>query len=317
MKTLNLDQIRQIIEGSSREALIQCIEEAFVALSDGSATVPPVGHLGFTSPPGDMHVKYGYIQKDPYYVVKIASGFYQNMAQGLPNNNGLMLVFNAGTGMPECLLQDEGYLTDLRTALAGAVVAKHLGPKGIKAIGILGTGVQARMQLEMLSWVTDCKEVYVYGRSDEKCNQYKTDMEPMGFNIQICETTTEVAAQCNLIVTTTASPTPLLSAQDIKPGTHITAMGADAPGKQELDAEILKAASIVACDSKAQCLHHGETQFAIAAGLIKETAIDEIGALITNPIQRSENDITVADLTGIATQDIKIASFVLLKSGVN
>ncbi len=311
MKTINLNQIRETISGSSRQGLLQCIEEAFIALSDGSADVPPVGHLGFTDPQGDMHIKYGYIKGDPYYVVKIASGFYQNQNIGLPNNNGLMLVFNAKTGIPECLLQDEGYLTDLRTALAGAVAAKHLGPKKIKAIGILGTGVQARMQLEMLSWATDCKEVCVYGRSADKAKQYQQDMTAQGFNVQVCSTPAEVAAHCNLIVTTTASQVALLSVDDIRPGTHITAMGADAPGKQELNPEILRKANLVACDSKPQCLHHGETHFAVTQGLVEAGEVKEIGNLLNSPADRQETDITVADLTGIATQDIKIASFVL------
>ncbi|GAB5522773.1 MAG: ornithine cyclodeaminase family protein [Roseivirga sp.] len=311
MKTISLNQIRETIAKSSQEDLLQCIEEAFIALSDGSATVPPVGHLGFTEPPGDMHIKYGHIQGDPYYVVKIASGFYQNQSMGLPNNNGLMLVFNAKTGLPECLLQDEGYLTDLRTALAGAVAARHLGPKKIKAIGILGTGVQARMQLEMLGWITDCKEVCIYGRSVDKARQYQSDMTAQGFDVRLCESPAEVAAHSNLIVTTTASQTALLSAGDIRPGTHITAMGADAPGKQELAPEILEKASLVACDSKNQCLHHGEIHFAIAKRLVEEGQVKEIGSLLKNPVHRQETDVTVADLTGIATQDIKIASFVM------
>lgn len=311
MKTIHLNQIREIIGSSSREDLLQCIEDAFTALSDGSANVPPVGHLGFTEPPGDMHIKYGYIEDDPYYVVKIASGFYQNQNIGLPNNNGLMLVFNAKTGMPECLLQDEGYLTDLRTALAGAVAAKHMASEDIKAIGIIGTGIQARMQLEMLSWITDCKEVYVYGRSADKRDQYQSDMTNQGFRVTTCVTPAEVAAHCNLIVTTTASQNPLLFASDIRPGTHITAMGADAPGKQELDPEILSKSTVLVCDSKAQCLHHGETHFAVSKGLIKESEVKEIGSLMKAPVNREKSDITVADLTGIATQDIKIASFVL------
>ncbi|MCE7992661.1 MAG: ornithine cyclodeaminase family protein [Roseivirga sp.] len=311
MRIIDIIQIREIIAGSSNEDLLQCIEEAFISLSDGSANVPPVGHLGFTAPPGDMHIKYGYIQSDPYYVVKIASGFYQNQSLGLPNNNGMMLVFNAKTGLPECLLQDEGYLTDLRTALAGAVAAKHIGPENVKSIGIIGTGIQARMQLEMLSWITDCKEVYVYGRSTAKSGQYQEDMNKLGFNVSVCTSPAEVAAHCNLIVTTTASQQPLLFASDIRPGTHITAMGADAPGKQELDAVILAKANLVACDSKAQCLHQGESHLAVSKGLVKEDELKEIGSLLKTPVQRKEDDITVADLTGIATQDIKISSYIL------
>jgi ornithine cyclodeaminase len=264
-----------------------------------------------------MHIKYGYIHSDPYYVVKIASGFYQNEALGLPNNDGLMMVFNARTGAPEVLLQDEGYLTDLRTALAGAVTAQNMAPENIKAIGIIGTGVQARLQLSLLSWVTDCREVYVYGRNDDKVLSYAAEMRLEGFSITKCDSPKEVAVHCNLIVTTTAASSPLLRASDIQLGTHITAMGSDAPGKQELDADILELADLVACDSKSQCIHHGETHFAVANRVVSEAKIVEVGDLINQPIFRQPDDITVADLTGIATQDIKIAGFVLAASDQN
>ncbi|MEQ8712420.1 MAG: hypothetical protein RIC80_05360 [Cyclobacteriaceae bacterium] len=311
MRVIGLEEIKAIIESSPREALLQCIEDAFVAYSDGSATVPPVGHLGFTDPPGDMHIKYGYIKGGPYYVIKVATGFYQNQSIGLPNNNGLMLVFNAGTGQPEALLQDEGYLTDLRTALAGAVAAKYMAPASVDGIGIIGTGVQARLQLQHLSWVTDCRNVYVHGRSDDKVLSYAAEMAVEGFNITKCTSPAEVARQSNLIVTTTASNEPLLTAEDIKPGTHITAMGSDVPGKQELDTSILKMANSVVCDSKSQCIDHGEAHFAVASGSLQKADLLELGTWIVEGRSRDKEDITVADLTGIATQDIKIASHVL------
>ncbi len=308
MKVIGLEEIKAIIESSPRAALLQCIEDAFVAYSDGSATVPPVGHLGFLDPPGDMHIKYGHIKGDPYYVIKVATGFYQNQSIGIPNNNGLMLVFNASTGQPEALIQDEGYLTDLRTALAGAVVAKYMAPASVNGIGIIGTGVQARFQLRLLSWVTDCRNVYVYGRGDDKVLSYAAEMAVEGFNITKCTSPAEVARQSNLIVTTTASNEPLLTAEDIKPGTHITAMGSDVPGKQELDASILAMANSVVCDSKSQCIDHGEAHFAVAGGSLREADLSELGTWIVEGRSRGKKDITVADLTGIATQDIKIAS---------
>lgn len=311
MRVIGVEEIKSIIDNSSREALLQCIEDAFVSYSDGSATVPPVGHLGFTDPPGDMHIKYGYIKDDPYYVIKIASGFYQNGSIGLPNSNGLMMVFNANTGLPEVLMQDEGFLTDFRTALAGAVVAKHMAPKVVRAIGIIGTGAQAKLQLELLSWVTDCHEVHVYGRTDDKVTSYAAEMCVKGFNITKCESPREVAQHCNLIVTTTASTEPLLSADEIQAGTHITAMGSDVHGKQELSANLLGKADTVTCDSKTQCIDHGETHFAVASGQLKEADVIEIGEWISEQRLRGADQITIADLTGIATQDIKIASLVL------
>ena len=273
--------------------------------------MPPVGYLGFDNPPGDVHIKFGYIKDDPYYVIKIASGFYNNAESNLPVGNGMMLAFDAQTGMTKCLLQDEGFLTDLRTSLAGAIAGKHLGPKTINRIGIIGTGVQARLQLISLGYVNSCKDVLVWGRDKDKAEKYKLDMEGAGFNVEAANAIEEVPANCNLIVTTTPSQSALLKAKEIQPGTHITAMGSDADGKQELDPEILAKATIVACDSISQCIDHGEVFHAIKAGLITQDNLMEIGQVISSPIERPEDAITVADLTGIATQDIKITTMVL------
>jgi ornithine cyclodeaminase len=314
METLDKAQILAIVNGISQDDIFVCIEDAFVAYSDGTAQVPPVGHLAFDEPKGDVHIKYGYIKGDPYYVIKIASGFYDNPKMGLPSSNGMMLAFDAFTGRPMRLLQDEGYLTDLRTAYAGAVAAAHMGPEIVERIGIIGTGIQARFQLRALTAVTDCREVLVYGRSEAKLEAYKTEMEAEGFAVSITHSLADVPARCNLIVTTTPSITPLLQVDDIRPGTHITAMGSDSTGKQELAAEILGKAALVGADSLSQCSAHGEVHHALKAGLLDPEKLSEIGDIIADGFERGVDDITVADLTGIATQDIKIVSLVLEKA---
>lgn len=123
------------------------MEEGFIQYSNGNTVVPPVGELIFDKPPGDVHIKYGYIKKDDYYVIKIASGFYENPGLGIASCQGLMLLFNQKTGELVSVLLDEGYLTDIRTAAAGALVAKYFAPQEIKSVGIIGTGMQARLQL--------------------------------------------------------------------------------------------------------------------------------------------------------------------------
>lgn len=311
MEILNKAQIVAIIDGLENEQLMGCIEDAFVAYSNGTATVPPVGYLAFDTPPADVHIKYGYIKEDPYYVIKIASGFYDNPKKGLPSSNGMMLAFDAQTGTPECVLQDEGYLTDLRTGLAGAVAAAHLGPDEVKSIGIVGTGIQARFQLRALQGVTDCKKVVVWGRSEDKLEAYKTEMQTEGYEVQTTQRIEDVTSDCNLIVTTTPATTPILFAKDVQPGTHITAMGADADGKQELDSELLGKAEIVVADSMSQCAAHGEIHHALAAKTLDPANLSEMGDVILNGFERQPNDITIADLTGIATQDIKITSITL------
>ena len=283
--------------------------------SQKKVMVPPVGHLGFKHPPGDVHIKYGYIEGDDYYVIKIASGFYNNSLLGLPTGNGMMLLFSQKTGETLSILLDEGYLTDIRTAAAGAVAAKYLAPSKVSTIGIVGTGMQARLQLEYLKAITTCRKVIVWGRDESKLVAIKGDPALSEFSISTTTDISFLTSQCNLIVTTTPSRKALLMAAHILPGTHITAMGADADGKQEIDPMLLEKADIVVADSKDQCIDHGDIGFAVRDGIIDPEKIVELGDVIRNKEWRRKNDkqITIADLTGVAIQDIQVTKYVYLK----
>jgi ornithine cyclodeaminase len=316
MRTIGLLEMKRVLPAID---LVGALESGFVAYSQGKAVVPPVGELLFQDPPGDVHIKYGYLPGEDYYVIKIASGFYKNPEVNLPSGNGLMLLFSQKTGELKCILLDEGYLTDVRTAVAGAIAAKHLAPGRVNRIGILGTGVQARMQLQYLALATDCKNVLAWGRRSQGLDQYRKDMEEAGFDVAAARHAGEIAADCNLIVTATVSTSPLLHGAEIRPGTHITAVGADASYKQELDPAILKRADLVVADSISQCCERGEIAHALRAGLLQKERLLELGNVIagTAPRRTSDSQITVADLTGVAVQDIQIAKavFEAVKSG--
>ncbi len=314
MVTIPLSAIKEVIGTGSPDQLMQIIEEGFVLYAQKRVKVPPVGHLGFEQPPGDVHIKYGYIEGDDYYVIKIASGFYNNPKQGLPPGNGMMMLFNQKTGKPLSILLDEGYLTDIRTAAAGAVAAKYLAPSHVNCIGIVGTGVQARLQLQYLRTVTNCRDAIVWGRSPDKAERFKEDADLKEFSITGTTDIRQLTSRCNLIVTTTASRKALLEADMIRPGTHITAMGADAAGKQEIDHVLTAKADIVVADSIEQCIDHGDIGFAVRSGLISPNRITALGDVIRNPNLRRMNDqqISIADLTGVAIQDIQISKYVYL-----
>jgi ornithine cyclodeaminase len=219
------------------------------------------------------------------------------------------------TGELEAILLDEGYLTDVRTAIAGAVAAKYLAPQNINRIGIVGTGAQAQLQLQLLKEITNCRSVIVWGRNQEKLNRYKETMETHGFEIQTSTDISKITDNCQLIVTTTPSLAPLLFADQIKKGTHITAVGADAKGKQELESNIFGIADIIVADSIEQCVDHGDLSYAVENNNISRDKIFELGTVIANPeLQRKNDDqISVADLTGVAVQDIQIAKYVYKK----
>jgi ornithine cyclodeaminase len=288
------------------------IEDGFVAYSRGRAVVPPVGELVFEDPPGDVHIKYGYIKGGDVYVIKIASGFADNPKRGLPSGDGLMLVFDQKTGVLQAVLLDEGYLTNLRTAVAGAVVAKYLAPREVTVVGLLGAGVQGRMQLEWLRRVRRFSEAVVWGVDETELAAYRRDMEAPGLTIRTTLRAEDVAAAANLIVTCTPSTRPLLKAEWIRPGTHITAVGSDTAEKQELDAAILARADRVVVDSLSQSELRGEVYRAVTAGAIGRDRLIELGRVIEDPRLRraSDDEITVADLTGVAVQDLMISQAV-------
>ncbi|MCX6566647.1 MAG: ornithine cyclodeaminase family protein [Candidatus Aminicenantes bacterium] len=308
-RIVGLDQIRKILPSVD---LLPAIEAGFAAYSEGRAVVPPVAELLFNDPPGDVHIKYGYLKGDAHYVIKIASGFYENPKRGLSSSDGLMLLFCQKTGRLLCLLLDEGHLTNVRTAAAGAVAAKYLAPQKANRIGIIGAGIQGKLQLLYLKSVVSCRKALVWGLHQAELEAYQEEMKTSGFDIQTTLETGEIAAACDLIVTATPSKTPLLQAGQIRKGTHITAVGSDTPEKQELDPFILQKADLIVADSLSQCLTRGEIFRAIQEKAIPKEKAVELGAVVTGKVKgrTSDDQITVADLTGVAVQDIQIAKIV-------
>jgi ornithine cyclodeaminase len=307
MELLSLDQIKDLVRGMD---LLPEIEAGFKAYSEGRAIVPPVGEMLLDK--GEVHIKYGFIKGDPYYVIKVASGFYRNPAIGLPSGNGMMLLFSQHTGSTECILLDEGYLTNVRTAVAGAIAARYLAPEGVEQIGILGAGVQARMQLSWLKGILPSRKALVWSIDKEELGPYRVDMEAAGFNVETTGDIGRIAEHCQIIVSTTPSKTPLLHAGQLKKGTHITAVGSDTTEKQELDSAILRDADVVVADSIAQCMERGEIFRAMRSGMLEKEKVRELGRVISGSEagRTSADQITVADLTGVAVQDINIAAAV-------
>jgi len=306
VKILYLDEIKHILEKLDP---LPAIEKGFVQYSRGEVTVPPVGELLMDK--GEVHIKYGCIRGGKFYTIKIASGFYENAKLGLSTSNGMMLLFNQQNGLPECILLDEGHLTNIRTAIAGAIAAKHMAPKNVSAIGILGTGIQARLQAFYLKNITPCREIVVWGREENEHLAYQSDMENLGFKVTLAESVSDVIRRANLIVTTTPSSQALIEKHHVRPGIHITAMGSDTADKQEVDSQVLAMADLVVADSISQCQVRGEIYQALKNKAIQPNDVLELGDVIANGSGRtSEDQITIADLTGVAVQDIKIAEAV-------
>ena len=311
MIMLNKSEIKHLLDDVD---LVSPIREGFIQYSKGNCIIPPVGELLFDDPPGDVHIKYGYISNEKYYVIKIASSFPKNEKLNISNGQGMILLFDQETGRPLITLLDDAILTDIRTAIAGQICAKMFIDK-IKNIGIIGTGRQARLQVIYLKSITDCRIVNVWGRSKKKSQKYKNDLSKYGFDVRISKSIKELAKKSNLIITTTSSENPLIYENDINLGTHITAVGADTVSKNELDISILKKADLIIADSISQCKVRGEISHAMSKNLISSNEVIELGSILSGEKRgrTSKDQISVADLTGVAVQDLQIAKVVYEK----
>lgn len=296
---------KEIEQAVDIPSLINSIEQGLILASVGKANLAPISMLSFDQPPGEVHIKSAHILNDERYVIKIASGFSQNPHLGISSSQGLMLIFSAKTGILETILLDEAYLTDLRTGIAGAICAKHFAPKNISRIGIIGTGNQAAMQLHCLRYVTDCRDVIVWGRSSESLLKFISNPLFADFNITMTTDLSELCQTSSLIVTTTRSSTPILFAKDLRPGVHVTAVGADQPGKQEIAPDAMQKADLILVDNLDQCLKYGDLSY--AKEHISLNKVQEIGEALQSPFTRDPRAITIADLTGVAVEDAQIA----------
>jgi ornithine cyclodeaminase len=315
-RILNEAELRKAV-GINDEALA-AVEAAFSWLQQDRVSMPPIMHISAKDKNGDIDVKSAYVQGMPYVAIKIAAGFYDNPKKGLPSGSAMMVLLSAETGFCEAVLLDNSYLTDLRTGLAGAVAAKYLAPSVVDTVGVIGTGVQARYQVECLALLRTFKNVIVWGRSTERAKAYASDMRDRhGLNVRVAATPDDVAAASQVVITTTASDRPLITAAALHPGLHITAVGSDFPGKQELDPEILLRADTLVCDRLSQCRANGEIQHVLNNGeLPLGLDIIELGELTTGARhgRNSATEITVCDLTGTGVQDTAIANLAYQKA---
>lgn len=293
---------------------VRAIREAFRADGEGRTTVPAVINLEIPAARGEFHVKTAHIAGVPHVAVKVASGFYDNPAKGLPSGSGLMAVFDAGTGLPVALLFDNGYLTDVRTGAAGAVAAECLAPAAVETVGMIGSGVQARLQIACLRQVRTFARLVAWSPTRARLERYCDEMrEAHGLAVVAAEDAEAVCRAADLVITTTPARAPLVRAGWLRPGHHVTAVGSDSPGKQELEAACLARADRLVVDRHAQCAAFGELRAALAAGLAPRAAPLELGAVVAGrqPGRTRADEITIADLTGVGFQDTAIASAAL------
>ena len=291
MRVLTLEEIRPLLDDLK---VIDMMREALIAQSRGECDTPMPMHL--CMPGGEVHMKSSYRRGGKHFVLKMASTF-----DGV--GNGMILVASAETGEPVVYLADNGHLTDVRTAAVSAMIARELGRED-RAIGILGSGIQARLTARFHARVLPLERIYLWGRNRERVERCAREISAFVNDVAVMSSPSAVAAATRLIVTCTASRAPLLVKADLEEGTHVSAVGADSSGKQELDPEILRCADLLLVDSLAQCERLGELQH--APDQCARTV--EIGRFL---LEKRAASSTVADLTGLGVEDLFIAESIV------
>jgi len=293
-------------------AAVAAVREAFRADGEGRTTVPAVINLPIPGLHGEFHVKTAHVEGMPCVAVKVASGFYDNPKQGLPSGAGLMVLFDASTGLPVALLADNGYLTDVRTGAAGAVAAERLARERIETVGVIGSGMQARHQVACLLEVRRFRRVVAWSPDRPGLEAYAAEVRARhGLDAEPAPDAETVCRAADVLVTATPARAPIVRADWLRPGLHVTAVGADTPGKQELEAACLGRADLVVVDREAQCAAFGELASALAAGTMAPGRVHaELGAVVAGrkPGRTREDQITIVDLTGVGFQDTAIAN---------
>lgn len=291
---------------------VSCVEQAFAALATKAVVMPPILRLDIAEHHGEVDVKTAYVPGLDGFAIKISPGFFDNPKLGLPSLNGLMVLFSAATGLVLAVLLDNGYLTDVRTAAAGAVAAKHLSRPDSRTVAILGAGIQARLQLEALTLVRPIARATIWARrADQAASAAKELSSRLGIEVGAAASAADAVAAADIVVTTTPSTTPILRADWLRPGQHVTAMGSDAEHKNEIEPTALVRADRYVGDRISQCARLGELHHAIAAGLVPaERDWPELGAVIAGSAagRKAAGDITLCDLTGTGVQDTAIAT---------
>lgn len=290
---------------------VDCIEQAFLALATKPVAMPPILRLDIPEHHGEVDVKTAYVPGLDSFAIKVSPGFFDNPKLGLPSLNGLMILFSARTGLVEALLLDNGYLTDLRTAAAGAVAAKHLSRPDARRAAIFGAGAQARLQLEALTLVRPIERATIVARDAARAALAAGELtRKLGIDVVAESEPARACRDADIIVTATPARAPLVEAGWVAPGQHITAMGSDAEHKNEIDPVLVASARYVA-DRLSQTRRLGELHHAIGRGLVPaDRDFPELGQVIARrqPGRATADDITLCDLTGTGVQDTAIAT---------
>jgi ornithine cyclodeaminase/alanine dehydrogenase-like protein (mu-crystallin family) len=325
MRTITYEEIRGVVR---LEEVIAPVREAFKSYSRGGANIPPVQHLEMPQrQKGALHIKTGHVEPFDFCLVKVASTFPENTRRvpPRPSINGVIMIFSALDGEPLVVLEDRAYITQLRTAAAGAVGAQALARPGAETLAVFGSGAQARLQTDAILHVCPgLRRVLVWGRTPENVSRFAEGLRASrpDLTVEAKSDAQEAARPADIVVTTTYAGEPIVRGEWLREGVLVIAMGADSIHKRELDPAAVLRADKVYVDSRSQNEILGEVGHGIRTGLWDAGRIDgEIGEMLIaaeggRPGRSADRERILCKLTGVAVQEIFVCDFVLKAFGV-
>ncbi|PQP82253.1 ornithine cyclodeaminase family protein [Paenibacillus sp. PCH8] len=320
MRFLSDNDVRQ---GLNVPKVIHLVETVYKAKSENNAETWPTIFYDFVPGKADMDIKSGYLKRDKVFGHKTITWFAENEAKQIPTLTGLITVFDAETGRPMGITE-ASYITGIRTGASGAIGAKYLARQDSETLLVVGSGNQAIFQIACaLSALSNLKTVCVAARDQEKLRSLVNSIpqrlqSEFGMNVEnvkfeAVKSLEEAVKSSDIIITVTSSRTPIIRREWVKQGTHLSCIGADMAGKQEIDSNLMSQARLYV-DDREHCIQVGEIEIPLKEGKITESHIcGEIGDLILGKIEgRTSNEqITIFDATGMAILDIYAAKMAL------
>jgi len=317
VKLIDVDTVRRIV---SFEHLIEPVAQAFRASSAGRAQNGLLVLYPQSSPEaGDVYVKTATVEDESIFVVKVSPWFKVNVETAVPQG-GFLAVFDARTGHTVAILDEQHYLSDIRTAAAGALAARTLAPLSISTVGVLGAGVQAYWQTRALYHERSFEHLLLWARNSSAADRLSARLSSglSGVSITVCGDVEEVVRRCDVLITATQARDPLVRGEWLHPGQHITAVGADDPTKCELDSVALNRARVFADSIDTVCANGDLHRWIASRAYARARIAGEIGEVLTGtkPGRETSTDITIAKFVGIGAQDLVAARVTLERLGM-
>jgi alanine dehydrogenase len=313
-KMIRILSRQDVQQALSMEEAVEAVKSAFAQLSSGKADVPLRAALPVDQHNGVTLFMPAYLATDDQMAVKIVSVFNDNPTKGLPLIYALVVVVDAETGKPSAVM-DGGYLTALRTGAASGAATDLLARTDARTAAVFGAGVQGRTQLEAVCAVRDIQEAWVFDLVPEQARAFASEMgQGLAIEVNVVGKPSEAVARADVICTATTSSAPVFEDADVRPGTHINAVGAYTPQMQEIPGETVVRAKVVIDHREASLAEAGDLLIPIKEGMIGEEHIyAELGEICAGlkPGRTSPDEVTLFKSVGVAVQDVAAASAVL------